>query len=89
MSITDDLNTLKEERDQRVDAFEFRGLCQEFYRDHLLIYLGQLQVIIDRGNFDTIPASIKTELAQFRVAMLTCQTTIETDVGIQEVLNWG
>lgn len=85
MSITDDLNTLNAEWQQRKDAKEFRAECQRFYIE-LESSLSALQVIVDRGNFDTIPVSIKTELAKFRTLLTTLQSDITGDTGTVEAV---
>lgn len=87
MSITDDLNTMKEERNQRLDAFEFRAGIQNFYQD-LVSSITRLQAIIDRGHFDTIPVGIKVELNQAWNLVKACKSDFESDVGIMEILDW-
>jgi len=85
MSITSDWATLMGEHDQRNDAIEFRVVCQRFYND-LVTYTGELQVIIDKGNFDTVPSSIRTELVQFRTLLIALRSNIDGDAGIVEAL---
>jgi hypothetical protein len=86
MSVTTDLNTLWDEKEQRDAAFEARALLENF-RSVMVETHEALNVIKNSGQFGTIPVDIRNTLNDAWTALKDCQTVLE-GAEIVEALDW-
>ena len=87
MTVQTDLDTTWTEKEQREAAFNARAAL-ESVTQNLDEAHQRIQAIVDSGNFNTLPPSLKTTLNNWWTIIKTARTSIGSDADIMTVFNW-
>ncbi len=87
MTVQTDLDTTWNEKEQREDAFAGRAALENV--TNVIEETHQtIQALVDSGNFNTLPASLKSALNDWWTIIKTARTSIGSDADIMTVFNW-
>ena len=87
MSALSDLVSTWEEKEQAEDAFNARAALEDA-TNNLDQAHQRIQAIVDSGNFNTVPADLKSTLNDWWVILKAARTAIASDSDIMDVYNW-
>lgn len=87
MSITSDLNTIQNSRDQADIALKYRTIFDEL-TTRLKKIDAELEVITLDTKFNAIPTDVKQALNQYWQAIKAFNAAVEGNANISEMLNW-
>ena len=87
MTVLTDLQATWTEKEQAEDAFAARAALEDVSNNLNEAHL-RVQAIVDSGNFDTLPSSLKQALDRWWTIIKTARTSIGSDAEIMDILNW-
>ena len=87
MTVLTDLDTTWTEKEQREDAFNARAAL-ESATQNLDEAHQRIQDIVDSGNFDTVPADLKSTLNDWWTIIKQARTAIGANSDIMDVYYW-
>ncbi len=87
MTVITELNDNWSEKNQREAVVSVRAALENA-TNTLTEALAQVQVVMDDGNYDSIPAQLKAQFDIWKGQFETSLNVIENNPNIQEILNW-
>ena len=87
MTVQTDLDLTWAEKEQREDAFAARAALENATQN-LDEAHQRIQAIVDSGNFNTVPAALKSTLNDWWTIIKTARTSIGSNADIMTVFNW-
>ncbi len=87
MTVQNDLDVTWTEKEQREDAFATRATLEN--ATNVIEETDQrIQEIVDSGNFNTLPADLKSTLNDWWTIIKTARASISDNSDIMYVFNW-
>lgn len=87
MSALTDLQATWVAQEQSQDAFAARAALEDA-TNNLDQATQRIQAIVDSGNFDTVPAALKTTLNDWWTILKTARASIASNSDIVDVYTW-
>ena len=87
MTVQTDLDTTWQEQQQSQDAVAARAALEDS-TNNLEQANQAIQAIVDSGNFNTVPADLKSTLNDWWKILKTARTSIIADADIMTAFNW-
>ena len=87
MPITDDIQTIWTEKEQRADFFTARASLENL-TNVLLEELSRFDAIKTSGAFDTIPQTLKDALLRWEQEFKDARAALLADAEIVDIFNW-
>ena len=84
MTITEDFQGIVEQYKQEAAALEVRKMLRNLYNESSNSNKN-IQIIVDSGNFNLIPESVKNSLNSFWILAKDFQAAVEVDPDIMEI----
>lgn len=85
--ISDQLDTLNQEVEERQGVRDFRGHCQSI-TDTLLTELDKMSKIKSSNDFSTIPNEVKQVFLRWETILKDARTALQNDSDIVEAYQW-
>lgn len=87
MPITDDIQTIWTEKEQRGDFFTARASLENL-TNVLLEELTRFNDIKTSGTFDTLPANLKAALLRWETEFKDAKTALLADAEVVDIFQW-
>ena len=87
MTVISELDDNWSEKAQREAVVSVRAALENA-TNTLTESLAQVQVIMDEGNYDSIPPQLKAQFNTWKGQFETSLTVIASNAQIQDILNW-
>ncbi len=87
MTVITELDDNWSEKDQKEAVVSVRAALEDA-TNNLTEALARVQVVIDEGNYDSIPPQLKAQFNTWKGQFETSLTVIASNAQIQDILNW-